>query len=174
MLFEFDLAKSALTKADLNPRISFDEAQAIWIDQNYIELPLPFTSEPLTAVIGKIGPDLWTAIATQRGENIWIISVRRAHPKEEKSMHKTDSITSQDGRETITAQEFDRRLEAGEDVSQFMDVAKARRPGREVQRVNVDFPKTFLAEIDREADRVGVPRQAWIKTALASALKRLA
>jgi uncharacterized DUF497 family protein len=35
-------------------------------------------------VIGKIGPDLWTAIATQRGENIRIISVRRAHPKEEK------------------------------------------------------------------------------------------
>ncbi len=89
-------------------------------------------------------------------------------------MHKTDSITSQDGRETITAQEFDRRFEAGEDVSQFMDLAKARRPGREVQRVNVDFPKAFLAEIDREADRVGVPRQAWIKTALASALKRLA
>lgn len=26
-----------------------------------------------------------------------------------------------------------------------MDLAKARRPGREVQRVNVDFPKTFLA-----------------------------
>ena len=55
-----------------------------------------------------------------------------------------------------------------------MDLAKARRPGREVQRVNVDFPKTFLAEIDREADRVGVPRQAWIKTALASVLKRIA
>jgi predicted Zn-dependent protease len=70
-------------------------------------------------------------------------------------MNKTDTITTQDGRETITAQEFDRRFEAGEDVSQFMDLAKARRPGREVQRVNVDFPKTFLAEIDREADRVG-------------------
>lgn len=89
-------------------------------------------------------------------------------------MNKTDTITSQDGRETITAKEFDRRFEAGEDVSQFMDLAKARRPGREVQRVNVDFPKTFLAEIDREADRVGVPRQAWIKTALASVLKRTA
>ena len=89
-------------------------------------------------------------------------------------MNKTDTITSQDGRETITAQEFDRRFEAGEDVSQFMDLAKARRPGREVQRVNVDFPKTFLAEIDREADRVVVPRQAWIKTALASVLKRIA
>jgi len=89
-------------------------------------------------------------------------------------MNKADTITSRDGKETITAEEFDRRFEAGEDVSQFMDVAKARRPGREMQRVNVDFPKGFLAEIDREAERVGVPRQAWIKTALASVLKRSA
>ena len=89
-------------------------------------------------------------------------------------MNKADTITSRDGRETITAAEFDRRFEAGEDVSQFMDLAKARHPGRDVQRVNVDFPKAFLADIDREAERVGVPRQAWIKTALASVLKRSA
>jgi hypothetical protein len=89
-------------------------------------------------------------------------------------MSKANSITSRDGREKITAAEFDRRFEAGDDVSQFMDLSKARRPDREVQRVNVDFPKAFLAEIDREAGRVGVPRQAWIKTALASVLKRSA
>jgi hypothetical protein len=89
-------------------------------------------------------------------------------------MNKANFITSRDGREKITAAEFDRRFEAGDDVSQFMDLSKARRPDREVQRVNVDFPKAFLAEIDREAGRVGVPRQAWIKTALASVLKRSA
>ncbi|MFA5265891.1 MAG: hypothetical protein WC378_18880 [Opitutaceae bacterium] len=88
-------------------------------------------------------------------------------------MNKADTITSRDGRETITKEEFDRRFEAGEDVSQFMDLANARRPGRDVQRVNVDFPKAFLAEIDREASRIGVPRQAWIKTALAGVLKRI-
>ncbi|MEY4006915.1 MAG: hypothetical protein RLZZ221_3011 [Verrucomicrobiota bacterium] len=38
----------------------------------------------------------------------------------------------------------------------------------------MDFPKAFLAEIDREAQRIGVPRQAWIKTALAGVLKRTA
>ena len=84
MLFEFDPAKSAFTKADPNRRISFEEAQTLWLDHNRIEIPLPFISEPRTAVIGKIGPDLWTAIVTQRGENTRIISVRRAHPKEEK------------------------------------------------------------------------------------------
>lgn len=87
-------------------------------------------------------------------------------------MKKANTITSQDGRETITAAEFDRRFEAGEDVSQFMALTRARRPGREVQRVNVDLPKAFLADIDREAERVGVPRQAWIKMTLARVLER--
>jgi hypothetical protein len=68
--FEFDPAKSALIKTDPNRRISFEEVQAIWIDQNYIELPLPFISEPCTAVIGKIGPDRCTAMVTQSGEDI--------------------------------------------------------------------------------------------------------
>ena len=69
-LFEFDPVKSALTKADPNRTISFEDVQVIWIDQNHIEPPLSFTSEPRTAVIGRIGPNLWTAIFTQRGENI--------------------------------------------------------------------------------------------------------
>jgi len=87
-------------------------------------------------------------------------------------MNKTDTITSRDGRETITAEEFDRRFDAGEDVSQFMDLENARRPGRDVQRVNVDFPKEFLAEIDHEAKRIGVTRQSWIKMSLARVLKK--
>lgn len=87
-------------------------------------------------------------------------------------MSKANTITRRDGREKITAAEFDRRFESGKDISQFMDLSAARRPGREMQRVNVDFPRAFLAEIDREAERIGVPRQAWIKTALASILKR--
>lgn len=89
-----------------------------------------------------------------------------------KETTKTDTITSRDGRETITAEEFDRRFDASEDVSQFMDVDNARRPGRDVQRVNVDFPREFLTEIDREAKRVGVTRQAWIKMSLAAILKK--
>ena len=84
MPFEYDPEKSARTKADPNRGIDFEEAQALWLDPGVIEVPLPFEVEPRLAVIGKIGPRIWTAIVTQRGENIRIISVRRAHPKEEK------------------------------------------------------------------------------------------
>ena len=84
MQFEFDPEKSARTKADPNRRIDFVEAQALWLDPDRVEVPLPFSAEPRVAVIGRIGGKLWTAIATQRGENIRIISVRRAHEKEER------------------------------------------------------------------------------------------
>jgi len=82
--FEFDQEKSARTKADPNRGIDFVEAQALWLDPNRIEVPLPFAAEPRVAVIGKIDLKTWTAITTQRGENIRIISIRRAHPKEER------------------------------------------------------------------------------------------
>jgi hypothetical protein len=44
------------------------------------------------------------------------------------------------------------------------------RPRRDVQRVNVDFPVGILEAIDREAQRLGVTRQAWIKLRCADAL----
>ena len=84
MPFEFDPAKSASAKADPNRGIDFEKAQVLWLDPDRVEVPLPFAEEPRFAVIGRIGPTIWTAIVTQRGDNIRIISVRRAHPKEEK------------------------------------------------------------------------------------------
>jgi hypothetical protein len=43
--------------------------------------------------------------------------------------------------------------DAGVDLSAHMDATKAQRPGRAVQRVNVDFPADLLREIDQEARR---------------------
>jgi hypothetical protein len=42
-------------------------------------------------------------------------------------------------------------------------MSTARRPGRELQRVNVDFPSWMVNAMDREATRLGVSRQALIK-----------
>jgi metal-responsive CopG/Arc/MetJ family transcriptional regulator len=53
-----------------------------------------------------------------------------------------------------------------------MDLARAVRPGRAVQRVNVDFPVDLLREIDQEARRLGVTRQAFIKVRMADALAK--
>jgi predicted DNA binding CopG/RHH family protein len=71
---------------------------------------------------------------------------------------------------TISAAEFDRKFDAGEDVSEYIDWSKARRPGREIQRVNVDVPVDLLRALDREAARIGVARQAYIKLRIADAV----
>ncbi len=72
----------------------------------------------------------------------------------------------------LSAAELDAMHDAGTDLSAHMDVAKATRPGRAVQRVNVDFPVDLLREIDQEARRLGVTRQAFIKVRLADALTK--
>ena len=70
----------------------------------------------------------------------------------------------------VPAADLDAMHDAGADLSSHMDLAKAVRPGRAVQRVNVDFPVDLLREIDQEARRLGVTRQAFIKVRLADAL----
>ncbi|MEG6551359.1 hypothetical protein V6C53_14095 [Desulfocurvibacter africanus] len=72
---------------------------------------------------------------------------------------------------TISTEEFDRRFDEGEDVSASVDWDAARRPNREVKRVNVDFPVWMVRALDKEADRLGVSRQALIKFVLDSHLQ---
>jgi hypothetical protein len=63
----------------------------------------------------------------------------------------------------IKATELDKRFDDGGDVSEFFDVKTARRPNLEAKRVNVDFPAWVVSGLDREAQRLGVTRQALIK-----------
>ena len=70
----------------------------------------------------------------------------------------------------LSADRLDAMHDSGVDLSAHMDLGKAVRPGRAVQRVNVDFPVDLLREIDQEARRLGVTRQAFIKVRLADSL----
>lgn len=63
----------------------------------------------------------------------------------------------------IKASEFDKKFDTGESVLEYLDLSKARRPGREQKRVNVDFPDWMVRALDNEADRLGIPRQSLIK-----------
>lgn len=72
----------------------------------------------------------------------------------------------------IKAEEFDKRFDNGEDVSEFLDVSKTRRPGREQKRVNVDFPLWMIRSLDKEAKRLGVTLQSIITTWIADRLKQ--
>ncbi|HEX4889955.1 MAG TPA: CopG family antitoxin [Alphaproteobacteria bacterium] len=65
---------------------------------------------------------------------------------------------------------LDEKFDAGEDVTDLLDLSRARRPGVEAKRVNVDFPIWMVQRLDQEARRLGVTRQSLIKLWLAEKL----
>jgi len=71
----------------------------------------------------------------------------------------------------MKAREFDKRFDNGEDVSKYLDMTKARKPKQEHKRVNVDFPLWMIHLLDKEARRLGVPRQSIIKVWIADRLE---
>ena len=71
----------------------------------------------------------------------------------------------------MKAREIDKRFDAGEDISKYLDMTKARRPEQELKRVNVDFPLWMIHLLDKEAKRLGVPRQSIIKVWIADRLE---
>jgi len=71
------------------------------------------------------------------------------------------------------SKDLDKKFDAGEDITKYLDLSKARRPGHEQRRVNVDFPSWMIESLDREASRLGVPRQSLIKMLIAQHLDEL-
>ncbi len=71
----------------------------------------------------------------------------------------------------MKAKDLDEKFDSGEDITEFLDMDNARRPGQEQKRVNVDFPVWMIQDLDREAKRLGVPRQSLIKIWIADRLK---
>jgi hypothetical protein len=70
----------------------------------------------------------------------------------------------------MKASEFDKKFDNGENIIAELDLARARRPGEEIKRINLDFPAWMLTSLDREARRLGVTRQSVIKMWLAERL----
>ena len=64
---------------------------------------------------------------------------------------------------TMTAKEFERRFDEGEDITPYIDKATIRHPRLEVRRVNVDFPEWVIGTLDAQSKRIGVSRQSLIK-----------
>ena len=86
MEFEFDEEKSRANK--VKHGIDFTEAQALWDDLDLLEIPARTEDEPRTISIGKIGGKHWSAIITERGKRVRIISVRRSR-KEEVTLYES-------------------------------------------------------------------------------------
>ena len=67
----------------------------------------------------------------------------------------------------MKAKDLDAKFDAGESIIDHLDLAAKSRPGHAQKRVNVDFPVWMVELLDREASRLGVPRQSLIKMLIA-------
>lgn len=72
----------------------------------------------------------------------------------------------------MKAREFDTKFDEGGDISSYIDISAARRPEQKQKRVNVDFPLWMIHLLDKEARRLGVPRQSIIKLWIAERLEK--
>jgi hypothetical protein len=70
----------------------------------------------------------------------------------------------------MKAKKLDEKFDQGVDITEHLDITKARRPGLEQRRVNVDFPRWMVDSLDNEAKRLGVTRQSVIKVWIAERL----
>jgi hypothetical protein len=71
----------------------------------------------------------------------------------------------------MKAKELEQKFDAGEDVTDALDLSRVRRVNQDQKRVNVDFPVWMVQSLDKEAKRLGVPRQSLIKVWVAERLE---
>jgi len=76
---------------------------------------------------------------------------------------------------TITAKEFDKKFDNGEDISEYLDFSNAVKLNEfekiSTKKINVDFPEHIIKLLDNEAQKIGVTRQSIIKVWIAERLK---
>jgi formaldehyde-activating enzyme involved in methanogenesis len=74
----------------------------------------------------------------------------------------------------MKAEEFDKIFDDNkEDIIEHLDLSTINRPNLEPKRINIDFPTWMVKKLDKEAQHIGVSRQAIIKTWLADKIMEL-
>ncbi|MBP9493191.1 MAG: CopG family transcriptional regulator [Sulfurospirillum sp.] len=80
----------------------------------------------------------------------------------------------------ISAEEFDRKFDDGEDILPYIDLSSKmtleefEKEILTIKKVNVDLPSWAIASLDKEAKRMGVTRQSIIKMWLIQKLDDIA
>jgi hypothetical protein len=67
----------------------------------------------------------------------------------------------------MKAEEFDRKFDDGEDMSEFFDLSRARRPNQEKQKIELDLPLWIIRELEAEVRKEGVSMQTFLENYLA-------
>ncbi|WP_187646865.1 type II toxin-antitoxin system BrnA family antitoxin [Nitrosophilus labii] len=76
----------------------------------------------------------------------------------------------------MKASQIDKKFDENkEDILEYFDTSKIKmvNKSQKVKRVNIDFPAWMIEKLDKEAQHIGVSRQAIIKMWLAEKLQSL-
>jgi len=73
----------------------------------------------------------------------------------------------------MKAKEFDKEFDENKNIIEHLDLTKLKKPKQGQKRVNVDFPVWMIELLDKEAKRLGVPRQSIIKVWVAERLEKV-
>jgi len=73
----------------------------------------------------------------------------------------------------MKADEFEKKFDENKNITEHLDLSKLRRPKQAQKRVNVDFPLWMINLLDKEAKRLGVPRQSIIKVWISERLEKV-
>lgn len=71
----------------------------------------------------------------------------------------------------MKAKDLDKKFDNEEDILEYLDLSKAKKPGFDTKRVSVDFPSWMVQRLDKEAIRLGITRQSVIKFWISEMLK---
>jgi len=63
----------------------------------------------------------------------------------------------------MKAEELDLLFDNGEDVLEYFDLGSLKRPGLEMDAMEISFPQWMIEAMEKEAQRMGVDIQAVIK-----------
>lgn len=72
----------------------------------------------------------------------------------------------------MKTKEFEEQFDNGGSVMPYADLSRAERPNQKFRRVNVDFPAWMVEALDKEAEHLGITRQALVKVWVATCLAR--
>ena len=73
----------------------------------------------------------------------------------------------------MKAKDFDKKFDENKNIIKHLDISKTKRPKQNQKRVNVDFPLWMIELLDKEARRLGVPRQSIIKVWISERLEKV-
>ena len=74
----------------------------------------------------------------------------------------------------INTEEFDRIFDEGENIMPYLDLESAVVTDPKATKRVVDFPAWMVSDLDKEAERLAVPRQSVIKMFIDQGLRQSA